>query len=475
MAQPGNDARLQSILAKTGGRPDFPAAAEIIQQLHAAVKRENCAALDVVRLILKDPGLSSKILRVVNSAYYRQQSDSISTVTKAVIILGFETSRDVAPGLLLLEELIKRGHTSEFIREGLRRSLYCGLLAQALSAKVGYPTPEEAYLLGLFADWGTLWIAAHFPKDFEKALAIQRQHGGAMDAAVEQVLGVPPGALAAGILDKWHFPPTFAEYFREAHARENPETTSPEGKLLMLVGLAADFTAPSGEHSTEVGATVLKRFQTYFGLGPEPFLEAARAARDAFKEQAPLFGLGPANDDGDDEEPRMARRAPAQPKSPTDFRAALEVIAEITRAILQQDDINHTLSMVLEGVARSGGFQVVFFALRNPGRDHLVGRLGYGDDVKPYLHELNLPLIAGRGVLADTVLKNEVHVVPEGSPAEQLRSVTSFVSHPLVVRGNAVGVLVCGRTGEPTVAPADVQLVQLFCQQAGLALDRCAN
>ena len=45
----------------------------------------------IVRLILKDPGLSSKILRVVNSAYYRQQSDSISTVTKAVIILGFET------------------------------------------------------------------------------------------------------------------------------------------------------------------------------------------------------------------------------------------------------------------------------------------------------------------------------------------------------------------------------------------------
>lgn len=475
MAQPGTDHRLQSILAKTGGRADFPAAAEIIQQLHAAVKRDNCAALDVVRLILKDPGLSSKILRVVNSAYYRQQTESISTVTKAVIILGFETIRDIATGLLLLEELIKRGHTSEFIREGLRRSLYCGLLAQALSAKVGYPTPEEAYLLGLFADWGMLWIAAHFPKDFEKALAIQRHRGGTVDAAVEEVLGVPPGALAAGILDKWHFPPTFAEFFREPRARERPETTSPEGKLLMIVGLAADFTAPSGEHSTEVGATVLKRFQTYFGLGPEPFLEAARAARDAFKEQAPLFGLGPAADDGgDDDEPRMSRRAPAA-KSPTDLRAALEVVSEITRAILQQDDINHTLSMVLEGVARSGGFQVVFFALRNASHDNLIGRLGYGEDVKPYLHELNLPLQAGAGVLADTVLKNEVHVVPDGSPAPQLRSVTSFVSHPLVVRGNAVGVLVCGRTEEPAAAPSDVQLVQLFCQQAGLALDRCAS
>lgn len=474
MAQPGTDTRLQSILAKTGGKADFPAAAEIIQQLHTTVKRENCAALDVVRLILKDPGLSSKILRVVNSAYYRQQSDSISTVTKAVIILGFETIRDVATGLLLLEELIKRGQTSEFIREGLRRSLYCGLLAQSLSAKVGYPTPEEAYLLGLFADWGMLWIAAHFPKDFEKALAIQRQNGGSVDAAVEEVLGVPPGALAAGILDKWNFPPTFAEYFREGHARERPETTSSEGKLLMLVGLAADFTAPSGEHSTEVGATVLKRFQTYFGLGPEPFLEAARTARDAFKEQAPLFGLGPASDDGDDEEPRAVRR-PAGPKSPTDLRAALEVVAEITSAILQQGDINTTLSMVLEGVARSGGFPVVFFALRNAGHDHLVGRLGYGEDVKPYLHELNLPLQAGAGVLADTVLKNQVHVVPDGSPAPQLRAVKSFVSHPLVVRGKAVGVLVCGRTEEPAAAQSDVQLVQLFCQQAGLALDRCAS
>ncbi|HEV7730838.1 MAG TPA: HDOD domain-containing protein [Candidatus Binatia bacterium] len=474
MAQPATDSRLQTLLARTGGRADFPAAAEIIQQLHATVQRENCAALDVVRLILKDPGLSSKILRVVNSAYYRQQSESISTVTKAVIILGFETIRDVATGLLLLEELIKRGHTSEFIREGLRRSLYCGLLAQALSAKVGYPTPEEAYLLGLFADWGMLWIAAHFPKDFEKAVVMTRQRGIGIEDAVGEVLGVPPSALAAGILDKWHFPPSFAEFFREPRARERPETTSPEGKLLVLVGLAADFTAPSGEHSTEVGATVLKRFQTYFGLGPEPFLEAARTARDAFKEQAPLFGLGPAADD--DDEPRLtSRRAPVATRSPIDLRAALEVVSEITSAILQQGDINNTLSMVLEGVARAGGFPVVFFALRNPARDHLVGRLGYGEDVKPYLHELDLPLRAGAGILADTVLTEKVHVVPDGSPAPQLRSVTSFVSHPLIVRGKAVGVLVCGRTEAPAVAQEDVQLVQLFCQQAGLALDRSAN
>lgn len=475
MSLPGEhtDGRLQALLTRAGSASDFPAHAQIIRQIHAAVQKENCAALDVVRIILKDPGLSSKVLRVVNSAYYRHQTEPISTVTRAVIILGFETIRDVTTGLILLEDLVKRGHTSEYIREGLRRSLYCGLLAQALSAKIAYPMPEEAYLLGLFADWGMLWAATHFPDDFEKAQALARQRGLRLDDAVEEVIGVPPTALAASVLDKWRFPAVFAEYFRETSSeREHMATRSDEGKLLAIVSLASDFTAPQGEMGAEVGASVLKRFQTLFGLGPEPFLEAARSARDAFRHQAPLFGLEP------DDPAAPASDAPAasvdHDGATANLQAALSIISEITRAIVEHDDINQTLAMVLEGVARAGRWDVVFFALLSGNRDQLVGRLGYGEDVKRWLTGLEVPLRADAGVLAECVLASKP-CVGTGTPTPALSSVTSYLALPLVVRGRAIGVLVAGRTQPPAASIADVHLVQLFCSQASLALDRAAT
>ncbi|MCW5889018.1 MAG: HDOD domain-containing protein [bacterium] len=470
MPAPGDhtDGRLHSLLTRAGSGSDFPAHAQIIRQIHAAVQKDNCAALDVVRIILKDPGLSSKVLRVVNSAYYRHQTEPISTVTRAVIILGFETIRDVTTGLLLLEDLVKRGQTSEYIREGLRRSLYCGLLAQALSAKVGYPMPEEAYLLGLFADWGMLWVATHFPDDFEKAQRLARRRGLRIEDAATEVLGVPPTALAAGVLEKWRFPPAFAEYFRETPSeRERLATRSDEGRLLAIVNLASDFTAPQGEMGAEVGASVLKRFQNLFGLAPEPFLDAARSARDAFRHQAPLFGLEP--DDPAASPSDVPADAPA-----ANLQAALSIISEITRAIVEHDDINETLAMVLEGVARAGRWDVVFFALLNAGRDRLVGRLGYGEDVKRWLAALDVPLRPDAGVLAECVLGSKP-CLGSGTPTPALSAVTSFLALPLVVRGRAIGVLVAGRTQPPAASTADMHLVQLFCSQASLALDRAAN
>jgi len=49
----------------------------------------------------------------------------------------------------------------------------------------------------------------------------------------------------------------------------------------------------------------------------------------------------------------------------------------------------------------------------------------------------------------------------------------SFITHPLIVRGKAIGVMVVGRgMGAPPVSAADLTVVELFCNQAALALHR---
>jgi GAF domain-containing protein len=213
-----------------------------------------------------------------------------------------------------------------------------------------------------------------------------------------------------------------------------------------------------------------------------PLLRIAGAAAEARADQhaadgrtaasAPRMGVA-SPVDGAPERPGMAREvAPST--------AAFEILAEITRGILAQEDINDTLAMVLEGIARTGRFDVAFLALLNARKDRLVGRLGYGDGVAEYLRALSIPLAPGAGMLADAVLAREPRVVPRGTPAMLVPNgspvptipAASFVVQPLVVRTKVVGVMVAARRGGPVVGATDLTLVQVFCNQAGLALDR---
>ncbi len=495
------DDRLERLVSEIAAKGDFPAAARILQRLHDTVRRESCAVLDVARIILADPGLSSKVLRLVNSSYYRRR-EAVSTVTRAIILLGFESLRDLTAGLLVIDEISRTAGSREHIRDALGRSVLCGLVSRGLSQKLGYPHPEEAYLLGLFADWGGLCIAAYFPEALARARVVARERGIRLDAAIGEVLGVEPRNLAAGVLERWGFPPRYTDFFRRPAAGARAAPVDAASRLAVAVDLAAEYAAQAGRGRPEAAAALAQRYEEIFSRRPEEFGKVVEVAIEALREQAPLLRLpllpGLAAEErgdvrrtdvagaercADSAMPGSAGGAVVKTASAADEHAALAILAEITRAILANDDINQTLSMVLEGIARTGRFDVAFLALLSAQRDRLLGRMGYGDGVREQLGRLSVPLSPGAGALAAAVLSREPQLAARGSsrllappgmvPASL--SVDSFVVHPLVVRGRAVGVLVAGRSAGSSVGPADLPLVELFCNQAALALDRVAS
>ena len=483
--------RIEAMVAQIGANGDFPAAARVIQRLYEAVRRESCSALEVARIILIDPGVSSKVLRVVNSAFYRPRGEAISTVTRAVILLGFEAIRDITTGLLLLDQISRTARSSAHFRRLLQRCLGCGLLARTLSLQVRYPTPEEAYLLGLFANWGTLCLAAYCPLEFERARAAAERDGTLVERAIADVFGFHPSALAAAILEHWNFPVRYVDYFRVAHGTGHQPVIGANSTLFAVVALAADYMAAPPRTGPGAATAVLRRYTALFGRDPDDFTVAVSTATDVLREQAPLLGLepalatlGPAAEAGaPDATGNAAGEAGAPAPNPSKDQSALGILSEITRAILEHEDLNDTLSMVLEGIARSGHFDLVMLALLSPEKDRLVGRLGYGEGLREYLERLSVPLTEGAGVLAQTVLSQRPRVEARGSAAllgevgRQLPPipVRSFIATPLIVRGKAIGVLLATRSDGPAVGPSDLTLVQLFANQAGLALARATN
>jgi len=496
VAEPAESAeqRIEHMVERIAAKGDFPAVARVIHRLHEVVRKENCNALEVARVILGDPGLSSKVLRVVNSSYYRPRGEPISTITRAVMLLGFEAIRDLTTGLVLLDELARAAGGRPVVREVLHQALVCGSVARALSATVGYPNPEEAYLLGLFANLGQLCLAAYYHDDYERAVTLADPSHHALERALHEVFGIASADLATGILARWNFPAGFSEYFRSTHPSVDRPVLGHSQRLFAIVDLAHDYAAHESdpERDPAVLAAAARRYEVMFQRGGDELLAAIERGLEDVHDELPMLriatahgegrggaGSGPGRSAPAARADTGAPRPEAVPDGPSSA-AAFEILAEISRGILAQDDINDTLAMVLEGIARTGRFEVAFLALLSPRKDRLLGRLGYGDGVGDYLKGLSMPVGPDGGVLTDAILAREPRIVahgtatmlvPRGAPAPKIPA-ASFVVQPLVVRGKAIGVLVATRGAGPAAGPADLTIVQLFCNHAGLALDR---
>src|SRR5581483_8208235 len=252
------ESRGDRILAEIDAKGDFPAAMQAMERVRRVLARDDCTTLGLAHVILQDPGLSAKILRVVNSAFYRTGGVAVSTITRAIILLGFDRISELATGLLLLEQFTRNGTNNRVLSEHLRRSLRCGVVAQALSRHGGYPVPEEAYLLGMFSNIGMLWLGAHYPSDLEEAAALlQTGAADSIEDAVSRTLGVSPAAIAARVLEQWNLPTTYAGYFQRQAARAPGPGPAAAEQLASIVALA-DAYARSVERDPTLAAQAVE-------------------------------------------------------------------------------------------------------------------------------------------------------------------------------------------------------------------------
>ena len=480
----------RSILAEIRAQGDLAANPQAIERLNQLINKEFCTTLGLAHAILQDPGLSAKILRVVNSVVYSVRGEPVSTISRAIVLLGFERVREIATGLLLIEQFT-RGGGNVTLHENLRRALRCGLTAQAISVRVGHVSPEQAYLLGLFSNLGLLWLCAYYPDTLEQALALQGCDERSLDDAVLEVTGVTTAKLAAEILKHWSLPDTYVHHFhrRPGDARGGRPLA---GERLSAVVEIADAHAGVAERHPEPDAKLLARFERTFDLPAQSLIDALASVEEELCEQAKILGIALLPRAGGVAAPATiapalagraapSGRAPARsvPSSPSnDVSLAIDVAVELTRSILVDDDVNHNLAAVIEGIARSGPFDVVVLALLNPERTRLMGRLCYGPGIESQLERLSVPLRRGSGLLAEAVLDRKPRIVevgsaamlvPPGAVAPQIAA-ASFMIQPLVVSDLVAGAILAMRAEKASVTKADLPLLQMFCNIAAIGL-----
>ena len=200
--------------------PPFPQVAIEVMKIADDPKSE---ATDLAETIIKDQGLTSKLLKLANSAFFGF-SRRVTTVTEAVVITGFKTVKSLIVTIIaksVLERPLK-GYMLE--KEMLwKHSLATAIASRMIAQKMKYKDPEEAYIAGLLADIGKVVLSEFLTETYHEILEKVENEGKTFLEAEKEILGFDHAELGAKIAEKWNLPEPLQEAIRYHH---EPEKTS---------------------------------------------------------------------------------------------------------------------------------------------------------------------------------------------------------------------------------------------------------
>lgn len=200
--------------------PAFPKSVQKILELTRDVA---CAPKDLVQVIDRDPVVTVKVLRVVNSAYYGL-AKQITSVNHAVVFLGFNTIKNLALSMAAIGMLPSNPLAGFDGQRYLLHSLTTAAIARQLALRLPQIDPHDAFIAGLLHDFGKVVVAQFMPAEFRRSVEMSLWNEQPLHQALFEVIGVDHAEVGAMLAEKWRFAPDLVDTIRHLHTPEQCDT-----------------------------------------------------------------------------------------------------------------------------------------------------------------------------------------------------------------------------------------------------------
>lgn len=241
----------EKIYSRIDELPTLPA---MLPKLLNLMESNRTSASDVTDVISHDPALASKILKVANSAYYGF-SQKITSLEKAVPLLGFNMVRSLALSIGIIHNLPSGKKLPHFSHEGLwLHSLAVAILMQGFRKKAEKEDERDyLFVVGLLHDIGKIILNHFFSELFQKALEEARsQADTGLYMAERRVIGLDHGEVGAMLLARWRLPTAITNPIDVHHQTEIPEGTRPDDVAMLRIADALAQELELGETGNPV-------------------------------------------------------------------------------------------------------------------------------------------------------------------------------------------------------------------------------
>lgn len=268
---------------------DFPTLTHSIHHIVSAVQSNTDHLEKLVAAVISDFSLTQKVLRLANSAMYAPFGGNVTTVSRAVLVLGQETVGHLALGLRLLDSFKGMSTDREKGKRVLAEVMLSGLVARRLTERVDAKESEEAAICTLLSRLGELVCVFYAPIEWQRIEDRMAAGESSVDAAAAAVLGVTLSELGQELAHRWGLPGRLREALAPFDHPRSGETEEPLSHVEWLRAMSAfsgELARAISTGTTDHAAESAARYTPLLALD----LETTHAALETLSAEAQTKG-----------------------------------------------------------------------------------------------------------------------------------------------------------------------------------------
>ena len=490
--------KLAEIFAKMN-LSELPAMSENVQELISLSTSSRSAAYDLSRVVLKDYSLTNKVLQIVNSAYY-SLSKPVSSISRAVTVLGFDAVREIALGIALFDDFIKSGVEKEPISKLMTQAFLSGLHAREMAVEKNINVlPEEAFICSLLHRLGKIIVCIYLPavyKEIEKKVEL----GKSEESAAKALLGeLTYGEIGKEVAIFWNLSDRVVSSM-------DPAPTAPasgydaEGYLRNLASFSnsfVDIVCSGGDIEA-----LIAQYDNVFKIDLEESvamlqknIETSQDISDSMRYGLTKLDMQSRAQDAENPRPQKViiaekkkkqQQAAAQKSKeelddlPASDKSVNDFIRELTATLMTGFKLDEFYSSLLEALYLGVGFDRVVLAIMSiqATKISVIGRYGLGLDpgaVSHFDHPLNNDNLAVSRCLKfckDMIIPpNTPHAFPDN--LQYLVKDRTVYLFPVCINKKSIALIYLDRKiGRPKLDEERLKATKLFRDFAVMAIQK---
>ena len=453
---------------------EMPVLAETLREISQLTDSDSSTINQLAEVILKDADLTSQVLRLSNTVFYNHSQVTVSTVSRAITLIGFDAVRAMAISSLVIDALLSRNPRTHLLR-CLARSLHAAVQARSLMPSNSHDKKEEVFIAALLSQIGELaFWACRVPQADELD---RRMNQIDPVEAQKAVIGTSFASITRGLTNTWSLGPLVREVV--AAGRANSAASS-----LVRYSLTLAEASEKGWESQQVDQVVEKLSRSL----KEPKAELLERIKDNSREAAEVavsYGMPQVTALLPDKDTGEGSENEGRLDSTGDPMLQLQILRELSELLVDNPDLNLVFQTVVEGINRAIGLQRVVLLMRDRKGQCLITRKVLGEGTAHWRDEFIIDM-SGRDFLATAALRGECLYLdnPNDKPWKNLDR-PGFDRHigrraglfgPLVVAGRVVGLFYADNSELFRAPDRDqFQAFSHFVQQAQLCLNNLSE
>ena len=346
-----------------------------VNAINDVVSKDASSIADLSRTILRDANLTARVLRIANSASYNVTGSKISTISRAIVYLGFNLVRDISMSLAVIDALLS-GATKEHTLMLMAESFHAAVQARDFAERRGDDAAEEIFIAALLKHIGEISFWCVVSEEGKQIQELMQKQKFTAVMAQNEVLGFTLEQLTVGLTRDWHLSDLLHS------AINNPKMNNPRVKD---IALALDISSAASNGWKDKGTiSVANKIAKHLDIDKNNIIGYLSDNAKKAAETAQLFGassiikflpLGKKDVNETANEHDFDASCPV-----ADPLLQLNILRDLSDILFKKPDFNMVLEIILEGIYRGVGLDRTVFAMLTADKKAIKAKYALGKD-----------------------------------------------------------------------------------------------